>query len=111
MSKAFTRETETDDEPEGEPPDAAPVAKNYITPQGYARLRAELREERVPAHREARPRAIPRSSCDGREADELEIVEIARDRIVLRSQLLRGREDLQARSRRGRDGISAGRSR
>ena len=42
MSKAFTRETETDDEPEGDLPDAAPVAKNYITPQGYARLRAEL---------------------------------------------------------------------
>ena len=42
MNKAFTRETESDDEPDGELPDAAPVAKNYMTPQGYAHLRAEL---------------------------------------------------------------------
>lgn len=43
MSKAFTKETDHDDD---EAPDAAPAlpggAKNYITPQGYARLRAEL---------------------------------------------------------------------
>ena len=42
MSKAFTRETEGDDESDDAPPDAMPVAKNYMTPQGYARLRAEL---------------------------------------------------------------------
>src|SRR5512140_3843670 len=42
MNKAFTRESESDDEPDGELPEAAPVAKNYMTPQGYARLRAEL---------------------------------------------------------------------
>jgi transcription elongation factor GreB len=44
MSKAFTRETDTDDDEEdgaGLPP--LPVGgKNYITPQGYARLREEL---------------------------------------------------------------------
>jgi len=45
MSKAFTRET--DDAPEdddGVPPAPSIPAgsKNYITPQGYARLRAEL---------------------------------------------------------------------
>jgi transcription elongation factor GreB len=44
MSKAFTRETDGDDEDEdggGLPPLPA-GGKNYITPQGYARLRAEL---------------------------------------------------------------------
>lgn len=43
MSKAFTKETDHEDD---EAPDAAPAlpggVKNYITPQGYARLRAEL---------------------------------------------------------------------
>ncbi len=43
MSKAFTRETDGDDEDEdaGLPPLPA-GGRNYITPQGYARLRAEL---------------------------------------------------------------------
>jgi transcription elongation factor GreB len=44
MSKAFTRETDGDDEGEdagGLPPLPA-GSKNYITPQGYARLRTEL---------------------------------------------------------------------
>ena len=43
MSKAFTRETdgEDDDEGAGLPPLPA-GGKNYITPGGYARLRAEL---------------------------------------------------------------------
>ena len=41
MSKAFTRESDVDDEEIGLPP--LPVGgKNYITPQGYAVLRAEL---------------------------------------------------------------------
>jgi transcription elongation factor GreB len=44
MSKAFTKESdaaaEDDDEPGLPPPPAG--AKNYITPAGYARLRAEL---------------------------------------------------------------------
>src|SRR3954463_12074413 len=43
-SKAFTRETDSDDDDEdggGLPPLPA-GGKNYITPQGYARLRAEL---------------------------------------------------------------------
>ena len=44
MSKAFTREKDTEDEDLELPALAAlPVgSKNYITPQGYARLRAEL---------------------------------------------------------------------
>ena len=42
MNKAFTRETDPDDEDDGfqSPPIAG--GKNYITPQGYARLRSEL---------------------------------------------------------------------
>lgn len=43
MNKAFTRETESEDD--DLPPGAAPIpagARNYITPAGYARLRAEL---------------------------------------------------------------------
>jgi transcription elongation factor GreB len=46
MSKAFTKETDSDDDDDasaGLPP-LPPSGKNYITPQGYARLRAELLE-------------------------------------------------------------------
>jgi transcription elongation factor GreB len=45
MSKAFTREIESPDEDEAAVPEAAvlPRGKNYITPAGYARLKAELR--------------------------------------------------------------------
>jgi transcription elongation factor GreB len=43
MSKAFTRETDSDDDDLSLPP--LPVGgKNYVTPAGYARLRAELME-------------------------------------------------------------------
>jgi transcription elongation factor GreB len=45
MSKAFTRETDADtddDEDAGGLPPLPAGSKNYITPQGYARLRAEL---------------------------------------------------------------------
>lgn len=43
MSKAFTREDDRSDD--DEEPVAAPASgKNYMTPQGYARLRAELLE-------------------------------------------------------------------
>ena len=45
MSKAFTKET--DDEPAEELEDAAPLpagAKNYMTPEGFQRLRNELRD-------------------------------------------------------------------
>ena len=41
MSKAFTRESETEDDEVGLPPFPA-GGKNYITPKGYAALRAEL---------------------------------------------------------------------
>ena len=43
MSKAFTKETDGDDEEVALAP-TLPGGKNYITPQGYARLRGELLE-------------------------------------------------------------------
>ena len=45
MSKAFVKEGGHDEEPEA-PPRAAPVpgGKNYISPAGYARLKAELKQ-------------------------------------------------------------------
>lgn len=43
MSKAFTRESDADDDEEDGALPALPAGtRNYITPQGYARLRAEL---------------------------------------------------------------------
>src|ERR1051325_6466295 len=45
MSKAFTKETEPDDDPP-DPPDAPALpqgVKNYITPAGHKRLQDELR--------------------------------------------------------------------
>jgi transcription elongation factor GreB len=43
MSKAFTRETDTEEEEDGGGLPPVPAGgKNYITPQGYARLRTEL---------------------------------------------------------------------
>ncbi|HMS07398.1 MAG TPA: transcription elongation factor GreB, partial [Burkholderiaceae bacterium] len=45
MSKAFTKENPDageDDEDGVAPPPLPPGGKNYITPAGYARLRAEL---------------------------------------------------------------------
>src|SRR6186713_2906300 len=43
MSKAFTRESTSEEEEEGADAPAVPAGtRNYITPQGYARLRAEL---------------------------------------------------------------------
>jgi transcription elongation factor GreB len=42
MTNAFTTEPEDDDQPDEEAA-AVPAAKNYITPAGLQRLRAELR--------------------------------------------------------------------
>lgn len=42
MSKAFTKETDGDDDDELSLPPLPAGTKNYITPQGYQRLRAEL---------------------------------------------------------------------
>ena len=42
MSKAFTRETDADDDEEAALPPLPAGGKNYMTPAGYARLRGEL---------------------------------------------------------------------
>jgi transcription elongation factor GreB len=42
MSKAFTKETDADDDDELLLPPLPAGGKNYITPEGYARLKAEL---------------------------------------------------------------------
>jgi transcription elongation factor GreB len=42
MSKAFTKETDAEDDEELGLPALPAGAKNYLTPQGYARLRVEL---------------------------------------------------------------------
>jgi len=44
MSKAFTKETDNDDDDELQLPPLPAGGKNYITPQGFATLRAELKE-------------------------------------------------------------------
>jgi transcription elongation factor GreB len=42
MNKAFTRETSSEDEDESDIPALPTGTKNYMTPNGYARMRAEL---------------------------------------------------------------------
>ncbi len=42
MSKAFTKESDGDDEHEDTPKGLPPGAKNYMRPQGFAALKAEL---------------------------------------------------------------------
>lgn len=55
MSKAFTKETDSDDEDLPEEADALPHGvKNYITPAGLQRLRDELKHLRV----EERPKVV-----------------------------------------------------
>ena len=44
MSKAFTKERDDDDDEDISAPKFPEGTKNYITPQGYARLRAEFDE-------------------------------------------------------------------
>ena len=43
MSKAFVRESEDEDDAP-EPPPRSPGGKNYISPAGFARLKAELKQ-------------------------------------------------------------------
>ena len=42
MNKAFTREPDASEEDDPQLPPLPAGGKNYITPSGYARLRAEL---------------------------------------------------------------------
>ena len=44
MSKAFVKEDGPEDEDEPERAEVTPSGKNYITPAGFARLKAELRK-------------------------------------------------------------------
>lgn len=45
MSKSFTRETDREEDGEGPPEPSLPKGtKNYITPEGYERLKAELKK-------------------------------------------------------------------
>ena len=44
MNKAFVKESESDEDDSPETPaEASPTGKNYVTPAGYARLKAELK--------------------------------------------------------------------
>src|SRR6478752_10655821 len=43
MSKAFVRESEDEDDAP-EPPERSPGGKNYISPAGFARLKAEKKQ-------------------------------------------------------------------
>ena len=54
MSKAFTKETDPDEDDGPALPPIPAGGKNYITPQGYARLRAEL----LQLMDEERPRVV-----------------------------------------------------
>jgi transcription elongation factor GreB len=54
MSKAFTKETEGDDEPPSEPASLPPGTRNYITRAGFDALQAELRQ----LARVERPRVV-----------------------------------------------------
>ena len=55
MSKAFTKESDTDDEDGLDEPSPLPAgAKNYMTPEGFQRLRNELRT----LSRDERPRVV-----------------------------------------------------
>lgn len=54
MSKAFTKETETEDELPDEPPALPEGVKNYMTPQGFQLMQDELRR----LVREERPKVV-----------------------------------------------------
>ncbi|MBL0720573.1 transcription elongation factor GreB [Piscinibacter sp. Jin2] len=70
MSKAFTRETEGSDEDEDLPglPPLPPGGKNYITPAGHARLRAEL----IHLLDEERPKVVETVSWAAKNGDRSE---------------------------------------
>jgi len=44
MSKAFTKESSDPDDDDAEVPEVKTPGENYITPEGYARLKAELKQ-------------------------------------------------------------------
>ncbi|GAP38098.1 transcription elongation factor GreB [Piscinibacter sakaiensis] len=69
MSKAFTKESDADDEDEDAGPAPLPAGtKNYLTPAGYARLRAELMQ----LLDEERPRVVEVVSWAAKNGDRSE---------------------------------------
>jgi transcription elongation factor GreB len=72
MSKAFTRESDgADDDDDGDainPPDLPAGTRNYLTPAGYARLRAEL----LTLLDEERPRVVEVVSWAAKNGDRSE---------------------------------------
>ncbi|MGA0611962.1 transcription elongation factor GreB [Caldimonas sp. KR1-144] len=69
MSKAFTRESDAADEDDDLAlPALPPGGKNYITPQGYARLRAEL----LQLLDEERPKVVETVSWAAKNGDRSE---------------------------------------
>jgi transcription elongation factor GreB len=54
VSKAFTKESDGDDEAEDQPQGLPPGTKNYIRPQGFAALKAELAH----LHKVERPKVV-----------------------------------------------------
>ena len=73
MNKAFTRESETSDDDDGDGDDVVQPAlpqgtKNYVTPQGYARLRGEL----MTLLDEERPKVVETVSWAAKNGDRSE---------------------------------------
>jgi transcription elongation factor GreB len=72
MNKAFTREPDAEpDDPDDDEPSATPLpqgTKNYITPAGYARLRAEL----LSLLDEERPKVVETVSWAAKNGDRSE---------------------------------------
>ena len=62
MNKAFTRETDSDDDFDEVASEVVPAGKNYMTPQGYARMRAELMQ----LIDQERPQVVEKPSADTR---------------------------------------------
>ena len=69
MSKAFTRETDSDDAlPEAAAPTESPGGKNYMTPQGFRQMQDELRD----LCRSERPRIVEIVSAAAANGDRSE---------------------------------------
>ena len=67
MSKAFTKESDGDDDDLPEDVGGLPVsAKNYMTPEGFARLREELNA----LLRKERPDVVTSTACGGMPGSE-----------------------------------------
>jgi transcription elongation factor GreB len=68
MSKAFTKETDSEDDEDLALPALPQGTKNYVTPQGYARLRGEL----MTLLDEERPKAVEVVSWAAKNGDRSE---------------------------------------